>query len=71
MEIRSYISCCYQCEERYIGCHAKCERYQKAREELDKLNKEIKETKKKQNTYIPGPNKRGADKFKKTKERQR
>ena len=41
-----YISCCKDCEERYIGCHSKCERYI---QEIENW-KEIKKHKNK--TYI-------------------
>lgn len=29
---------CYQCQERQIGCHAKCERYAEYRAKVDALN---------------------------------
>lgn len=31
-------SCCQNCVKRHIGCHARCELYQKWRKELDELN---------------------------------
>lgn len=33
--------CCYQCGERYVGCHAKCDKYKKYRQELDTLKQKI------------------------------
>lgn len=39
-----YKNCCYECKERYVGCHAKCDKYAdyvvknaKAREERKKV----------------------------------
>lgn len=32
---------CKDCKDRKIGCHGKCELYKKYRDELDKLNKTI------------------------------
>ena len=32
------MSCCYKCEDRYVGCHSKCEKYL---EELEQI-KEVK-----------------------------
>jgi len=30
------ITCCKDCEERYIGCHSKCEKYIKEKQTLEK-----------------------------------
>jgi len=30
----STISCCKDCKERHLGCHSKCERYIKQKEDL-------------------------------------
>lgn len=35
------VVCCYQCPNRYVGCHAKCTVYQEARKAADKLNQKI------------------------------
>lgn len=43
-----YISCCKDCEERYIGCHSKCERYIQEIENWKKVKKQISKNK----TYI-------------------
>ena len=32
------ITCCYNCSEKEIGCHAYCEEYMRQRAELDKEN---------------------------------
>ena len=29
---------CYKCTDRHPNCHDKCERYQKVRKELDRIN---------------------------------
>lgn len=37
---------CYKCENRYVGCHSKCEKYKEYRKALDVINirrKEIKD----------------------------
>lgn len=36
-------ACCYECPDREIGCHSKCEKYKKFRKELDKKKKSIKD----------------------------
>lgn len=37
---------CKNCESREVGCHSKCEKYLKYREEWQKANKKIREDKK-------------------------
>lgn len=34
-EMRTRIDSCYQCPDRYPGCHAECEKYQKQKEEYE------------------------------------
>ena len=34
------IWCCKDCTERYVGCHGKCEKYIKQREEHDNQRRE-------------------------------
>lgn len=36
---------CYGCEDRYIGCHDRCHLYTEYREEIDDLNKRIRQVK--------------------------
>lgn len=33
--------CCFHCEERFVGCHATCEKYIKTREEYLELKNKI------------------------------
>ena len=35
MKKNSTISCCYNCQEREVGCHAKCKRYLEERKSRD------------------------------------
>ena len=35
---------CHNCEERYIGCHAECEKYIKAKQEHDEVKLKIEES---------------------------
>lgn len=35
---------CYQCEKRYIGCHAQCKSYLDAKEANEKLKEKAKES---------------------------
>ena len=41
---QGYITCCYKCEDRHVGCHSTCEKYieQKAMSdaERDKRNRD-------------------------------
>lgn len=30
------IHCCYKCPDRHLGCHGKCARYQKEREQYER-----------------------------------
>lgn len=30
------IRCCYGCPDRYAGCHAKCEKYQREKKEYER-----------------------------------
>lgn len=30
---------CYKCEERYIGCHGKCEKYKEFKKEIERRKK--------------------------------
>ena len=32
-------NCCYQCEDRHIGCHSTCEKYQAYRKEWEERKK--------------------------------
>lgn len=41
----SKISCCHHCEERHDLCHASCEKYIKARKELDEFNEQERQRK--------------------------
>lgn len=45
MILNKKIPPCKECKDRKIGCHGKCERYRQFREELDELNKTIKNAK--------------------------
>lgn len=36
---------CKECEEREVGCHGRCEKYQAYRSELDKVTQVIREQK--------------------------
>lgn len=38
-------SCCKDCEERYVGCHSKCEKYIKQTEEWKDIKKKVSESK--------------------------
>lgn len=33
--------CCYKCEKRHMGCHADCEDYLKAKEELAEIKEKL------------------------------
>lgn len=35
--MRDRITCCKNCEDRYVGCHAKCDIYKSERAEYDKI----------------------------------
>jgi hypothetical protein len=37
---RYKIECCYNCPDRYVGCHSSCETYKTQRAELDQTNAE-------------------------------
>lgn len=34
---------CYKCQERYVGCHGKCEKYKAYKVELEKENEKRRE----------------------------
>lgn len=38
-------SCCKGCEDRYVGCHSKCERYIKQTEEWNEIKKKVDKSK--------------------------
>lgn len=38
--------CCKDCKKREIGCHSKCEKYLKQKEDSEELNKKIRKDKK-------------------------
>ena len=40
-----YISCCKDCEDRFVGCHSKCDKYKKQIEEWEKAKKEYRKKK--------------------------
>lgn len=40
-----YISCCKDCEDRYLGCHSECDKYKKQIEEWNKAKEEFKKKK--------------------------
>jgi len=35
------INCCWNCEDRYLGCHSECDKYKGEKEELVKTNEMI------------------------------
>lgn len=37
----SRISCCYNCSDRVVGCHGKCEKYIAERKKLDEYNDKV------------------------------
>lgn len=39
---------CLNCEERYVGCHSKCKKYQQYRKELDEFNDRVAATRNKE-----------------------
>ena len=39
MKDKSYITCCYGCEDRTVGCHGSCQWYQLQKEEHQKQKK--------------------------------
>lgn len=41
----SGLSVCYKCNDRYVGCHVKCERYLQEVETNNKEKKELREKK--------------------------
>lgn len=44
---RKNIQCCYKCQERHVGCHGTCERYNDELEEHIKRKDQIRQEKKK------------------------
>ena len=38
LKIEQIQGSCQYCKNRYVGCHGKCEEYQKFREKLDHIN---------------------------------
>ena len=46
----SAIKCCLGCPDRYVGCHAKCKKYQREKEEHER-QKELEKRQKAQEMY--------------------
>lgn len=42
---KSSITCCKDCKDRYVGCHDKCARYLKEKQEFEETKKKIREQK--------------------------
>lgn len=49
--LRSTITVCKKCKDRYVGCHSNCEAYIKERDEFEQLKKQIEQEKQRDRVY--------------------